>query len=166
MSAPASSLPLAKVLAYGLLGLPLAFAALPIYVHVPRLYAATAGMDLAVLGAILLGARLLDAGIDPWLGWLADRLPRRKMLAAALLPLAVGFVALCHPPPTMAAAWLLASLALTYFGFSAASIAYQAWGADVGGDSGPRTRLTAAREGFGLARIEALGDGDGERPGV
>ena len=75
-----------RVLSYGLLGLPLAFAALPIYVHVPRFYADIAGMELAVLGTILLGARLLDAGIDPWLGWLADRLPRRAMLAVALLP--------------------------------------------------------------------------------
>ncbi len=66
-----------RILSYGALGLPLAFAALPIYVHVPRFYAETAGMELAVLGTILLGARLLDAGIDPWLGWLADRLPRR-----------------------------------------------------------------------------------------
>ena len=55
-------------LAYGLLGLPLAFAALPIYVHVPRYYAETAGLELALLGGILLGARLFDAGIDPWLG--------------------------------------------------------------------------------------------------
>ena len=151
MGTPA--LPLARVLAYGLLGLPLAFAALPIYVHVPRFYAATTGMELAVLGAILLGARLLDAGIDPWLGWLADRLPRRKMLALALLPFAVGFVALLNPPPTAAGPWLLGSLALTYLGFSAATVAYQAWGADVGVDSPGRTRLTAAREGFGLLGV-------------
>ena len=71
----------ARMLSYGLLGLPLAFAALPIYVHVPRFYAETAGMELALLGAILLGARLLDAGIDPWLGWLADRVPRPTMVA-------------------------------------------------------------------------------------
>ena len=38
--------------AYGALGLPLAFAALPIYVHVPRYYAETAGIELALLGAI------------------------------------------------------------------------------------------------------------------
>ena len=67
----------ARILAYGTLGLPLAFAALPIYVHVPRFYAEVTGMPLALLGIILLGARLLDAGIDPWLGWLADRVPRR-----------------------------------------------------------------------------------------
>ena len=75
------------------------------------------------------------------------------MLAIALLPFAVGFVALLNPPPTQAGPWLLGSLALTYLGFSAATIAYQAWGADVGGDSPGRTRLTAAREGFGLLGV-------------
>jgi Na+/melibiose symporter-like transporter len=142
-----------RALSYGLLGLPLAFAALPIYVHVPRYYAETAGMELAVLGAILLGARLLDAGIDPWLGWLADRVSRPTMVAVALLPFAVGFVALLNPPAAHAAPWLLGSLALTYLGFSAATVAYQAWGTDVGTTSPLRTRLTAAREGFGLVGV-------------
>lgn len=141
------------ILSYGLLGLPLAFAALPIYVHVPRFYAEAAGMELALLGAILLAARLLDAGIDPWLGWLADRVARPTMVAVALLPFTIGFVALLNPPAAHAGVWLLGSLALTYVGFSAASVAYQAWGADVGVDSGLRTRLTAAREGFGLIGV-------------
>ena len=142
-----------RVLAYGLLGLPLAFAALPIYVHVPRYYAEIAGMELALLGAILLGARLLDAGVDPWLGWLADRVSRPRMVAIALLPFSLGFVALLNPPDGHAGLWLLASLALTYLGFSAATVAYQAWGADIGLDSSLRTRLTAAREGFGLLGV-------------
>lgn len=148
-----STLSNVRVFSYGLLGLPLAFAALPIYVHVPRFYAESAGMELAVLGAILLGARLLDAGIDPWLGWLADRVPRPTMVAVALLPFAIGFVALLNPPASHAAPWLLGSLALTYLGFSAATVAYQAWGADVGDTSRLRTRLTAAREGFGLLGV-------------
>lgn len=143
----------ARILAYGALGLPLAFAALPIYVHVPRFYAEVTGMPLAWLGLILLGARLLDAGIDPWLGWLADRVPRRRMLALALLPFGLGFVALLNPPDESATGWLLATLALTYCGFSAATVAYQAWGADIGCDSGLRTQLTAAREGFGLLGV-------------
>jgi len=142
-----------NILSYGLLGLPLAFAALPIYVHVPRYYAETTGMELALLGAILLATRLLDAGIDPWLGWLADRVRRPTMVAIALLPFAIGFVALLNPPNEHAALWLVGSLALTYVGFSAASVAYQAWGADVGETSGIRTRLTAAREGFGLLGV-------------
>jgi Na+/melibiose symporter-like transporter len=142
-----------RVLSYGLLGLPLAFAALPIYVHVPRFYAEVAGMELALLGAILLGTRLLDAGIDPWLGWLADRVPRPTMVALALVPFALGFVALLNPPAENAALWLIGSLTLTYIGFSAASVAYQAWGVDIGSTSALRTRLTAAREGFGLLGV-------------
>ena len=142
-----------RLLAYGFLGLPLAFAALPIYVHVPRYYAESAGLPLALLGGLLLGARLFDAAIDPWLGWLADRMPRRRMVAVALAPFLIGFVALLNPPDTWVPLWLVASLALTYAGFSAASVAYQAWGADAGSDSRERTRLTAAREGFGLAGV-------------
>lgn len=141
---------LTGALAYGLLALPLAFAALPLYVHVPSYYATQAGLDLAWLGMILLLARLADAGIDPWLGWLADRVDRRRMMALALLPFVLGFVALLNPPVAFAAPWLLASLLLTYVGFSAATVAYQAWGATLGVYALGRTRLTAAREGFGL----------------
>ena len=59
---------------YGLLGLPLAFVALPLYVILPNHYAREFGVPLATLGAILLGARLFDAVIDPFLGRLSDRL--------------------------------------------------------------------------------------------
>ena len=139
--------------AYGLLALPLAFAALPLYVHVPAFYANVTGLDLGLLGGILLIARLLDAGIDPWLGWLADRVSRRRMVAVSLLPFGLGFVALLNPPLEHAAPWLLASLLLTYAGFSAATVAYQAWGAAVGSDAPERTRLVASREAFGLLGV-------------
>ena len=39
-------------LAYGLLGLPLAFVALPLYVILPNYYAKEFGVPLAILGAI------------------------------------------------------------------------------------------------------------------
>ena len=38
---------------YGLMGLPLAFVALPLYVQLPNYYAKTFGMPLATLGAVL-----------------------------------------------------------------------------------------------------------------
>ncbi|MEW5887363.1 MAG: MFS transporter, partial [Pseudomonadota bacterium] len=55
-------------LAYGALGFPLAFVALPLYVLLPHHYATEFGVALATLGALLLGARLFDALVDPWLG--------------------------------------------------------------------------------------------------
>ena len=97
-------------LAYGLLGLPLAFVALPLYVILPNHYAREFGMPLALLGAILLGARLFDALIDPLLGRLSDRLFARS--AASVLRLG---------------ALAVAALALTYAAYSAPSIAPQDW---------------------------------------
>lgn len=143
-----------QLLAYGALGLPLAMAALPVYVHVPRLYAESAGMSLSLLGSLLLAARLLDAGIDPLLGGWSDRAASRQRLIVFALPcLALGMLALLHPPAVAAPWWLLASMLCTYFGFSLASVAYQAWGAELGRDAGERTRLTASREGFGLLGV-------------
>lgn len=142
--------------AYGALGLPLAMAALPLYVHLPKLYGGDLGMPLALVGGILLATRLVDAVSDPVLGWLADRWSRREALAAAALPLlAGGMVALFHPPRFGLAAWLAAGLVVTYLGFSMASIAYQAWGAQLSGDVHERTRVTAARELFTLAGVVA-----------
>jgi glycoside/pentoside/hexuronide:cation symporter, GPH family len=148
-----STMSTARILAYGVLGLPLSFAALPIYAHIPHYYAAVAGMSLSALGAILLVTRLLDAGIDPCLGWLADRLPRRGLLMLALPVFGAGFVALLNPPAVQAGWWLAGALMLTYLGYSAASVAYQAWGADIGATPQLRTRLTASREGFGLLGV-------------
>lgn len=149
-----------QLAAYGALGLPLAMAALPLYVHLPKLYGGDLGMPLALVGGILLVTRLADAVSDPVIGWLSDRWPRRDLFAAAALPpLAVGMMALLHPGAVAnhgpLAAWLAVWLTVTYLGFSMASIAYQAWGAQLSDDVHERTRVTAAREIFTLIGVVA-----------
>ena len=149
-------------LTYGALGLPLAFVALPLYVILPNHYAREFGMPLATLGAILLGARLLDAVIDPALGALSDRLYARSFRAvlgfgalAALLLLA-GFALLFFPLIRSAAGlawWATALLVLTYAAYSALSISHQSWGAMLGGDEAQRSRIVAWREGLGLVGV-------------
>lgn len=148
------------VLAYGLFGLPLAFAALPIYVHLPRLYGEFLAIPLAVLGLVLLLARLGDALIDPLLGGFSDYWQNtrpahgRRSLILLTLPLfALGVWLLLNPPAGAGVGWLAATLALTYLGFSLLTITYQAWGADLAGSTASRSRLTAAREGFGLIGV-------------
>jgi Na+/melibiose symporter-like transporter len=139
--------------------LPLAAAALPVHVYVPKLYAGL-GMELAVVGLLLLAVRMLDAVSDPLLGALADRIPRRlggrkAMIAAALPPLAAGFWLLFHPPqpPGLLAAWLAGSLVLAYIGLSAASIGHFALGSALSRDYAERTRITAARGVAALAGV-------------
>lgn len=145
-----------EVISYGVLGLPLAFGALPIYLFVPDLYARSGLLSLSTIGVILLLTRLIDAVADPCFGWLVDRYPRKPMLYAALLPFGLGFFALFTPHLATAidpALWLFSTLAFCTLGFSAAMIAYQAWGSDLGADTIERLRLTGAREAFILAGV-------------
>lgn len=149
-------------LAYGALGLPLAFVALPLYVVLPNHYASTFGVPLAALGALLLGARLLDAVADPLIGRWADRwfaLSMRRVLTAAVLAAllaALGFHALFFPAVTgngALLAWCGAFLAVTYLAYSVLSVVHQSWGARLGGDAAQRTRVVAWREGLALVGV-------------
>ena len=147
---------------YGLLGLPLAFVALPLYVILPNHYAKEFGVPLATLGAILLGARLFDAVIDPLLGRLSDRLfadsasAVLRLGALAAVVLAIGFALLFFPlvtSPTALIAWATGTLVVTYAAYSALSVSHQSWGAMLGGDETQRSRIVAWREGLGLVGV-------------
>ena len=153
----------AQGLSYGGLGLPLAFVALPLYVVLPNHYASAFGVPLATLGALLLGARLLDAFADPLIGRWVDRWfaasAVRVLVAAtvAAVVLALGFRGLFFPAvePTGTAllVWCAAALAVTYLAFSVLSVLHQAWGARLGGDEVQRARIVAWREGLSLVGV-------------
>ena len=149
-------------LAYGALGLPLAFAALPLYVVLPHHYATRFGLPLAGLGALLLAARLFDAVVDPWLGRALDRLFEQhatralRVMAAAAALLGLSFWALFAPPVHHGAGlwlWCGVALLLTTLAYSVLSIAYQAWGARLGGDEPQRARIVSWREAAGLVGV-------------
>jgi glycoside/pentoside/hexuronide:cation symporter, GPH family len=160
-TAPTSTLTAGMGLRYGLLGLPLAFVALPLYVHLPNMYATRYGIPLATLGMVLLLARIFDGVTDPWLGRFGDRLFKRSshhvigagVVAALLLVLSMGL--LFFPPwanpgnPLV----LMVMLMLTSLAFSLLAIAHQAWGARLGGDEVQRARIVAWREGAGLVGV-------------
>lgn len=143
---------------YGLLGLPLAFVAMPLYVVLPQHHAQVYGLPLAALGAVLLLTRLADAFIDPLLGRWADRWlqqPQRALSVAgvAVACLALGFVLLFHPPVRQTVpllAWCAVTLIVTFLAYSLTSVLHLAWGTRLGGDVAQRSRLVAWREGFGL----------------
>ena len=157
VAAPSAHVPGSTLAAYGLFGMPLAMAALPLYVHLPKFYGDHLGVNLTLLGVVLLTLRLADGVIDPVLGVLSDRGGARKrwLLVAAPL-LAIGMIALFMPVPREGApliAWLSLSLALVYAAFSLATINHQAWGAELSTDPVERTRITAVREGLALAGV-------------
>jgi len=149
--------------AYGLLALPLAFVALPMYVNVPHFYATQFAVPLSLLGAVLLGSRLVDAFTDPLLGRLSDALYARSravvMSAVAVLSLflALSFAALFHPPhqsSTMVLlAWVALFVTLCHLSYSMLSILHQAWATRLGGGAVSQSRVLAWRESAGLAGV-------------
>jgi len=153
-------------LSYGLLGLPLAFVALPLYVILPNHYARDFGAPLALLGLVLLMARLLDAVLDPWIGRWCDRWFLRstqsvlRASAMAAVVLAFGLWGLLFPPlavrdagTTALLTWAGVVMAVTYTAYSVMAVAHQSWGARLGGNETQRSRVVAWREGLALVGV-------------
>lgn len=152
-------------LGYGLLGLPLAFVALPLYVILPNHYAREFAAPLGLLGAVLLGARLIDAVLDPWIGRWCDRLFARShrtvlaVCAVSAVVLALGLWGLLFPPALARGStatlltWAGVLMAITYTAFSIVSVAHQSWGARLGGTEAQRSRIVAWREALSLVGV-------------
>lgn len=125
---------------YGFLGLPLAMAALPVYVQIPAYYTTQLGLPLASTGLVLFFARIIDTVQDPLLGKMIDQ--RKSHIATwfvlASLFLALAFYGLWQPPiaatpggvnTNSLLVWLGLMLIVAYTAHSMINIAYLSWGA-------------------------------------
>lgn len=150
---------------YGLLGLPLAMASLPLYVQLPSYYTQQLGLPMAAIGYVLFFTRILDTVQDPFLGLLINRIKAHHpfwYVAGAVL-MASAFAGLWMPPsqlhePTLILAWIAAMLFIAYSAHSMLNIAYLSWGAALGqneSESGIASLLGAAswREACGLCGV-------------
>lgn len=161
------NIPRTQLIAYGQLGLVMAFVGLPIYVHAPKFYAEVLGLPLALLGLLLFIPRFVDAIQDPYIGLWSDRLAGRgfsrlKIILLSSPILALSFFGLFAPPAlsaTLLGAWMVALLIIVYTAFSFITINMSAMGVEWSSDAHQRTRITAWREGFllfGLLVASAL----------
>jgi glycoside/pentoside/hexuronide:cation symporter, GPH family len=147
---------------YALLALPLAFAALPLYVFLPQYYSEHYGVSLALIGSLLLAARLGDAIADPFIGRYVDRVLSRSAaqvfmhaLAAGVL-MCLGFAALWWAPQWATAplmAWLAVSLAITYVAYSFLTVLHQGYGTQLSAHTPTLSRISAYREGATLLGV-------------
>lgn len=148
------------IAAYGAPGLVLAALALTFYVFLPKYYADVVGINLTVLGVVVLLSRVWDAVIDPAIGALSDRTVsrwgrRRPWMAGGAVPLALTFVLLVVIPH-IESVWLeglyLGALTFVFFFFwTTVTVPYEALGAELSFDYDERTRLLGAREAAVLA---------------
>lgn len=154
-------LPFKRLVAYATLQLPLNMAALPVVLNVPKFYGDALGLSFAALGTYLLITRVIDALQDPLIGYVSDRMTRRPrgrlLFVLMCMPLLIGGFVMLFDPPSKASLgttgltiWLLAALIIVHLGYAGVSISYHAHGADLTDDYNERTRVTVAREVFGL----------------
>lgn len=137
--------------AYALPAAPLAALTLPLYIIVPTYYSETIGISLSAVGAILIAVRIIDAVMDPFLGWLSDRwrprFGRRRAFVAVAIPIAALAAFMLFRPPTGAgAAYLFGWATLLSVGYTALLLPYSAWGAELATDYRDRSRMAGFRE--------------------
>jgi glycoside/pentoside/hexuronide:cation symporter, GPH family len=148
-------LPRGRLAAYGAPGLPMAILGLPLFVFLPTFYAEHTGIGLAMVGFILLAARLFDVITDPLVGHLSDRIPgpfrRRGLIILGTPILLLSVEMLFRPGEGVGAVYLLTFSALVYLGWTLFALPYFAWGAELSPDYHERSRVSAWREGFVVA---------------
>ncbi len=151
-------------LRYGLPGFTLAFAALPLYLLTPALYAQQFGLSLGLIGVLLMLTRLTDAIADPFIGRWIDQSTQSLWLwmAGGLIVMAVGLGLLTHPPVMLDATepsvlkfsiWLVGCTLIVSLANSTATLAHQSWAVAWTAEIAGQSRLIGARELCGLVGV-------------
>jgi len=117
------------------------------------------GLPSAQVGFAIMCALLLDAFIDPAIGFLSDRTRgrwgrRHPWMYASAAPIALGWLLLWNPPAWSQQAmlvWVFASAVLVRTAVSAYEVPSQALSPELSADYDERTRIMAYRYLFGWA---------------
>lgn len=163
------------MLSYCLYAIPLTATTAAITNFIPPYYSEVFGLPLATVGAGLLMIRIIDAVMDPLIGWAVDAAPFRQQHRPWLLialPVYLASVGLLFfpPPGWVGQAYLVAVGGAAYVAFTLGVVAHQAWGASLARDPPSLSRLFGYREVavivgilgvFGLAALAESWDGAG-----
>lgn len=142
---------------YALLALPLAFAGLPLYIHAPDFYVRDLGINIGLIGLVLLAIRLFDAVQDPVIGYLCDKHAGKRfgIITLGAVMLTLGMAAIFYGPQMGLSAilWFAASMILATTGFSIITINLNMIGGFWHSAPRQRTRISAWREAFALVGL-------------
>lgn len=149
-------LPLSLALAFAATSMPLQALAIAISVHLPAYFAASIGVELAVVGAAFGLARMIDVPIEPVMGLAMDRTRTRwgryrfwTLLGAPFL--AVGLFLLLQADRSVGVAGLVAFLLVMYLGYSALLLSHSAWASTLARSYDDRARLFGVMMAVGVA---------------
>ena len=150
-----SHLPLNLALAFAATSLPLSALGLAVSVHLPAYFAASIGVDLAVVGAAFGLARMIDVPIEPMIGLAMDRTRTRwgryrfwTLLGAPFLML--GLFLLLQADRSVGTGGLVAFLLVMYLGSSILLLSHSAWASTLARSYDDRARLFGVMAAVGV----------------
>ena len=122
-------------------------------------YNQVVGVPAATVGFVVMCALIIDAFVDPTIGFLSDRTRsrwgrRHPWMYGAALPIMLGWLLLWNPPAASHQAilgWLFVVAVIVRSAVSAYEVPSQALAAELSGDYDERTRIMAYRYLFGWA---------------
>ena len=143
------------ILWFGTIAFPLGMIGLPIAVYLAPLYSGQLEIGLGIVGAALIGTRLLDFVTDPLIGILSDRWRpsigrRRVWLIIGTLTLGSGIYMLFCPPQGVNAVYFVLAVSFAYFGLTTLRLPYTAWAAELSPDYHVRTKISSTTQFFGI----------------
>jgi GPH family glycoside/pentoside/hexuronide:cation symporter len=159
IAAKPEKLSLGMKLTYGAPSIAGAAMAIPVAIHVNPFYSDTVLVPLAWVALAAALARILDAMVDPFVGWLSDhthtRWGRRRPWIALATPIAaLVFIALFTPPTWLstegAAVWFGTCMMLFFTLNMLYGLPHAALGPELTLDYHERSTLFSVREGFAL----------------
>jgi Na+/melibiose symporter-like transporter len=149
-------LSIARLIAFAAPALPVAAFQLPFVVIVPKFYAEQVGLSLAAVGVLIICVRLIDAMLDPFIGYYCDHSSpkwgrRRTWFGLAAIPTTLGAVMVFEPFPNVDStlfwgAWFFLWSVMMSLGYTALSLSHQSWAAEIATTYHGRNRIFAARE--------------------
>jgi GPH family glycoside/pentoside/hexuronide:cation symporter len=151
--------PIAKKVAYAAPAFALAIVGIPVYVYIPKFYTDVVGVNIAILGYLLLAVRLFDAVTDPAIGFLSDKTQtrfgrRRPYIAAGAILLSLSMYFLFSPPkasPLFETVWFGITVFCLFLFWTAVVVPYESLGPEITFDYDERTTLLGMRDGALIA---------------
>jgi GPH family glycoside/pentoside/hexuronide:cation symporter len=125
------------------------------YVYIPKIYADEVGVNLTLLGVVILLSRVWDGLIDPVIGTYSDRTHskwgrRKPWIAVGSIFLCVAFYFLLNPSSSLNGTqhiiWFAVLSFLFFVCWTAVTVPYEALGVELTFDYDQRTRLLGIRE--------------------
>ncbi len=146
-------------IAYGLPAFALAVVGIPVYVYLPKFYSDVVGIDIALMGLVLLGVRLFDAVSDPVIGLISDRTVsrfgrRRPYIMVGGIGVALSMFFLFTPSQSSAIDplwWFTIWIFALFVFWTLVTVPYESLGPEISLDYTERTTLFAVRDGLLIA---------------